>query len=74
MTSRPADLVSRARGEFLEMPGLSLTLTQAQRLWALDEPTCSSVLGALVRSGFLHQRQDGSFVRSVNQERRRIAS
>lgn len=56
------------------MPGLSLTLTQAQRLWALDEPTCSSVLGALVRSGFLHQRQDGSFVRSVNQERRRIAS
>ena len=61
MTGR--DLLSRARGEYLEMPGLSLTLEQAQRLWALDCATCSRVLSSLVRAGFLRQRRDGSYVR-----------
>jgi hypothetical protein len=60
-TSR--DLLSRARGEYLEMPGLSLTLDQAQRLWALDRGTCSGVLANLVRDGFLRQRRDGSYIR-----------
>ncbi len=57
------ELLSRARGEFMEMPGLSLTLDQAQRLWALDRQTCSGVLSNLVRDGFLRQRRDGSYIR-----------
>ncbi len=57
------DLLSRARGEYLEMPGLSLTLEQAQRLWALDRATCSRLLSGLVQSQFLRQRRDGSYVR-----------
>ncbi len=57
------DLVFRARGEYLEMRGLSLTLEQAQRLWALDRGACSRVLSNLVRSGFLRQRRDGSYIR-----------
>ena len=61
MTSR--DLLSRARGEYVEMPGLSLTLEQAQRLWTLDRGTCSGVLSKLVRAGFLRQRRDGSYIR-----------
>ena len=61
MTSR--NLLSRARGEYLEMPGLSLTLQQAQRLWALDRGTCSGVLSNLVRTGFLRRRRDGSYIR-----------
>jgi hypothetical protein len=61
MSSR--DVLSRARGEYLEMPGLSLTLEQAQRLWALDRGTCSGVLSNLVRIGFLRQRPDGSYIR-----------
>ena len=56
-------LLSRARGEYLEMPGLSLTLEQAQRLWALDRRTCSGVLSNLVQNGFLRQRRDGSYIR-----------
>lgn len=56
-------LLSRARGEYLEMPGLSLTLEQAQRLWALDRGTCSGVLSNLVRTGFLRRRRDGSYIR-----------
>lgn len=57
------DVLSRARGEYLEMPGLSLTLEQAQRLWALDRGTCSGVLSNLVRAGFLRQRRNGSYIR-----------
>lgn len=57
------NLLQRARGEYLEMPGLSLTLAQAQRLWSLDRLTCTKVLGGLVRAGFLRQRRDGSFIR-----------
>jgi hypothetical protein len=30
------DLLNRVRGEYAEMPGLTLTLAQAQRLWGLD--------------------------------------
>lgn len=63
---RTVDLLSRARGEYLEMPGLSLTLEQAQRLWALDFGTCAGVLANLVGSGFLTRRRDGSYIRRAS--------
>jgi Fic family protein len=59
------DLLSRARGEYLEMPGLCLTVKQAQRLWGLDAATCSRVLSGLVKDEFLRRRPDGSYVRSM---------
>ena len=46
------------------MPGLSLTLAQAGRLWSLDLGTCSEVLSQLVEIGFLSQRADGAFCRA----------
>lgn len=57
-------LLTRIRGEFLEMPGLRLTRQQAGRLWQMDETTCDGVLGALVDSGFLTPTPDGAFVAS----------
>ncbi len=57
------ELFSRVRGEYLEMPGLSLTLEQAQRLWALDRSRCSRLLKDLEETGFLRRRRDGSYVR-----------
>ena len=57
-------LDERVRGEFREMPGLSLTLAQAGRLWSLDGETCSEVLTRLVESGFLYRRADGAFCRA----------
>jgi hypothetical protein len=41
------------RSEYLEMPGLTLTVPQAMRLWNLDEPPCRSLLDALVSGQFL---------------------
>ena len=57
------DVVRRVRGEFLEMPGLSLTAQQARRMWRLDETACDAVLGALVDARFLAKTRDGAFMR-----------
>ena len=56
--------LQRARAEFLEMPGLRLTLAQAQRLWAVDRALCHAVLEALVEARFLIRSRDASFVRA----------
>jgi hypothetical protein len=56
-------IAERVRGEFREMPGLTLTLPQAARLWSLDDETCKEVLNYLVENGFLSRRDDGAFCR-----------
>jgi hypothetical protein len=56
-------LVLRIRGEFMEMPGLCLTLAQAHKMWGLDVSTCAAVIGTLVDAGFLYQTRDGAFMR-----------
>jgi hypothetical protein len=40
--------VQRVKAEFLEMPGLTLTLAKAASLWAFGTAFCGAVLGALV--------------------------
>jgi len=47
--------LTRIQGEFLEMPGLRLTVRQAQRLWNLDQVVCESLLAALVDVRFLSE-------------------
>jgi hypothetical protein len=54
----------RVRAEFLEMPGLTLTVAQAARLWALDAALCSAVLTALVEARFLVQTRHAAFARA----------
>jgi hypothetical protein len=58
------DLVRRVRGEYLEMPGLALTLVQAQRMWNLRRGECERLLGDLVDAGFLACTPLGMFVRA----------
>jgi hypothetical protein len=54
-------LVGRIRGEFLEMPGLCLTIEQAQRLWSLERRTCEALLNSLINSRFLCRTDRGLF-------------
>ena len=58
------DLSRRIQAEYAEMPGLSVTLAQAQRLWAVDRKTCESVLMALTARGFLRKTTKGRFIRT----------
>jgi len=59
-----SSITERVRGEFREMPGLTLTVAQARRLWSLDLSTCSEVLSELVETGFLCRRADGAYGRA----------
>ena len=65
-------LSQRIRAEYREMPGLCLTIEQAQRLWSIERPTCEAVFGALRSTGFLDRTTRGAFVMRaahVSQER-----
>ena len=55
-------LVERIRGEFREMPGLQLTLAQAQRLFGLDPIACRRVVDTLVEASFLRWTSSGTIV------------
>ena len=57
-------LLERVRSEFLEMPGLRLTLAQATRFLSLDRGMCSELLDALVHSRFLARTANGVYLRS----------
>jgi hypothetical protein len=46
-------MLKRVRAEYLEMPGLRLTLEQTQRLCGLERALCKMVLDALVDERFL---------------------
>ena len=56
-------LLIRMRAEFLEMPGLRLTLDQARRLCGVERALCQMVLDALVNEKFLCVKSDGSYMR-----------
>jgi hypothetical protein len=50
---RRAELTARARAEFLEMPGLCLTLAQASRLCSATPEDCQRVFEELIAEGLL---------------------
>jgi hypothetical protein len=56
--------VQRVRNEYLEMPGLSLTLRQAQRLWGLRQVDCEGLFATLVDAKFLIRTSEGTFLRA----------
>ena len=56
-------LMHLVQAEYNEMPGLSVTLRQAQRLWAVDRVTCEEALKRLTASGVLRMTARGRFVR-----------
>ncbi len=63
---RPAPyegLMQRFRGEYLEMPGLRLTLEQAQRLFSVERNLCAGILGELVKENFLIVKPNGTYAR-----------
>ena len=57
------DLLRRAEGEYREMPGLSLTVPQAARLWGLDSRTCATLLTTLADRQVLTRTTTGTYLR-----------
>ena len=55
-------LLELLRSEMRHAPGLALTLSQAARLFNIQEDACERLFDALAREGLIHVRQDGRFV------------
>jgi response regulator of citrate/malate metabolism len=63
---RPArldELRRRVIAEFLEMPGLSLSIEQGARLWGIETHACRRLLDDLVEQHFLRATLRGLYVR-----------
>jgi hypothetical protein len=66
-TTTPAalhELLRRIESEYAEMPGMCVTLPQAQRLWGLDTTTCAFVLLTLVERRILRRTARGTYVKN----------
>ena len=65
-TSHPTqELCNRITCEFLEMPGLVLTLPQATHLWHVDSELCARALERLVARGVL-RHASGTYRRDTS--------
>ncbi len=58
-----SEALRRAQADYNEMPGLTLTVAQAARLWCFDAALCSRVLARLVESRFLVRTRRATFAR-----------
>ena len=65
-----AALVQRVRRAFLDIPDLSMTVEQAQRMFRVDRATCQALFDALIESAVVTRRPDGAFVRLEPHARR----
>ena len=65
-------MLERIRAEFLEMPGLRLTLEQAQRFCGVEPTLCKAVLDALVDAKFLCVKANGTYARLTDGEVSRL--
>src|SRR5262245_16474455 len=67
------DARERVRAEYLEMPGLHLTIDQVQRLCGIERRTCTTVLEGLVEERFLCVKPNGAYARAWDGYRPRAA-
>jgi hypothetical protein len=56
--------MNRIRAEYVEMPGLSLTESQVERLWSLTSDIAETLLQELQRAHFLRLTRKGTYVRA----------
>ena len=59
-------VLERLSAEYLEMPGMKLTIAQIQRLCGVEPGMCELVLDALVKASFLCLKPDGTYVRQTH--------
>lgn len=62
------DIALRIRAEYVEMPGMSLTLHQVQRLCGVEPSLCKMALDSLVAAKFLHVKAGGAYARLTDGE------
>jgi hypothetical protein len=66
MNRRIEEILMHVRGEFNEMPGLTLNVAQAHRSWGLEPHICVAILEALEDARFLRRNRHGAFTRYLS--------
>lgn len=61
-TIEQAEWLRLIQAEYREIPGLKLTMPQAQRLWGLDGEKCEALFDLLISSRFLCKTSAQAFV------------
>ena len=56
-------LISRIRAEYTALPGLTLTLSQASRLWSVDPRVCEMALAGLLEEGLIVKAPSGAYMK-----------
>lgn len=54
------------QSEYHEMPGLSLTKPQMQRLWGLESETCEHLVATLVGTRVLRKTANGGYASAAS--------
>lgn len=54
--------LNRIQAEYREMPGLSLTQPQMQRLWGFEAHVCEALIDSLVSAHVLRRTPKGRFI------------
>jgi hypothetical protein len=62
-SSRVGHLVTRVQAVFLDVPGTTLTLDDAQQRFGVNRDACEGVLDALADAGVLAKTPNGDYVR-----------
>jgi hypothetical protein len=58
-------VTERVRAEFEEMPGMTLTVMQASRLFGIEREICRTVVDRLVTTSYLRWTHSGAVTRAV---------
>ena len=58
-------VAKRVRAEFEEMPGMTLTMPQASRLFGIEQDVCKTIVEKLVTAAYLRYTHDGAVTRVV---------
>jgi hypothetical protein len=56
-------VTKRVRAEFEEMPGMTLTMPQASRLFGIEREICKRIVERLVTTSYLKWTDSGTFTR-----------
>jgi hypothetical protein len=60
--STMTDWLHLVQSEYLDMPGLQLTLPQVRRLWSFDDQACHQILEQLIAIHFLRRTERDLYV------------
>lgn len=63
-----SEVLNRVRAEYLEMPGLRLTVEQVRRLCGVERDACQIALNALVNAKVLCLKSDGAYARLTDRD------